>query len=803
MNDVRRGWRRGIGELRMALADGPGRAAMLFLAMLDRLPHLQRLALIWSIGSAGLAAMTVLSLRLGFNFTTTAFAFLIIIVLLCLLDSFISSALFSIIGVGLLNFFFVQPLHTFIVWDVQDMMTLTAFFVTSIAVTGLVRRVRDLTGVQREQAQLRAAINTIPVIVWSTQPSGENDFHNQRLLSYTGFSPQHALASGWMEMIHPDDLDRHGRAWTTAVQTRTSFEMESRLRRFDGEYRWFLARAEPLRDDRGNVVKWYGTNVDIDDRKQAEDALRRSEAYLAEAQKLSHTGSFGWNLSTGDIVWSDETYRIFEYDLAERPSIALILRRVHPDDVALVRRVVDHAARDRQDLDFEHRLRMPDGSIKHLHVVARRSAGQEGNQHFIGAVMDITAQKRAYAELQRSEQRYRHLFNHMPIGLYQTDSRKLVDMFDKLRADGVTDLTAYFDAHPDFLRTCLDALIIEEINERAVQMLGGRDASDFLGSPIGWAWQEGSETMRRALVSRFRGETNFEEETKLARRDGRILDVLFSRSRIADPAIGLTGIVDISQRIRAQEMLNRMQADFAHAARVSVLGELTASIAHEVNQPLAAIAANGEVGLRLLARPDPDLAELHELTESVVADARRASDIIARIRTMAAREAPGRELIALDDLIREALLFLRHEVQSRAVAVSHYVAPAAVKVLADRTQLQQVIVNLAVNAMHAMAQAGSAERRIAIRTVLIEPAVLRCIVEDSGPGIAPEHLPRLFDSFFTTKQGGMGMGLPICQSIIEVHGGRITAENGGAAGGARFSFTLPVAGLSRSEESAE
>jgi C4-dicarboxylate-specific signal transduction histidine kinase len=225
-----------------------------------------------------------------------------------------------------------------------------------------------------------------------------------------------------------------------------------------------------------------------------------------------------------------------------------------------------------------------------------------------------------------------------------------------------------------------------------------------------------------------------------------------------------------------------------------MLGELTASIAHEVNQPLAAIAASGEAGLRWLARTEPDLGKMRKLTASIIADAQRAGDIIARIRAMAARKAAEQTLLSINDVIREALQFLSHEVQSRSVTISHRLDPAAPQVLGDRTQLQQVIVNLAVNSMQAMAQAESAKRTITIRTVTADPTVLCCIVEDSGPGIGPEHFGQLFESFFTTKVGGMGMGLPICRSIIEAHGGSITADNGGVDGGARFSFTLPVAG---------
>jgi C4-dicarboxylate-specific signal transduction histidine kinase len=242
----------------------------------------------------------------------------------------------------------------------------------------------------------------------------------------------------------------------------------------------------------------------------------------------------------------------------------------------------------------------------------------------------------------------------------------------------------------------------------------------------------------------------------------------------------------------AREMLQRVQADFAHAARMSMLGELTASIAHEVNQPLAAIAINGEVALRLLNRSEPDLADVRELAKSVVADARRAADVIARVRTMATRQAPEQTLLSVDEVIGEALQFLRHEVQSHGLTVTHHSNPAAPKMLGDRTQLQQVFVNLMVNAIQAMAQMGATGRTLVVRTTLSDPSTLCCTLEDSGPGIKPEHLDHLFDSFFTTKDGGIGLGLPISRSIIEAHGGHIRADNESVYGGARFSCTFPA-----------
>ncbi|AHY51620.1 ATP-binding protein [Bradyrhizobium japonicum] len=638
-------------------------------------------AALWILGSAALSLLSFVCFLLGFNFTTTAFILLVAIVLLSLLGSFASAAIFSAVAVGSLVLLFVDP--AFAADNLQDTVALVAFLVTSLVIANLVSRLR------------------------------------------------------------------------------------------------------------------------------VEDALRRSQAaYLAEAQKLSHTGSFGWNVASGELFWSDETFRIFDVDPASPPSLGLVLKRTHPDDLNAVREAIDHAVKDRNDFSQEYRLVLSDGSIRHIRVVARGMTDGQGQFEYVGAVMDITAQKKANTELERSELRYRHLFGRMPIALRQLDASRLVVLFRKLRAEGIKDLGSYFDNHPDFLRTCMDALSFQEANERAIQMFGGGVAG-YVGRSMSDTWKARPDTFRRAMESRFRGETNFEEETKMVTWDGRVVDVLFTTARVGpinDLEISLVATIDISQRVRAQERLRQVQAEFAHAARVSMLGELTASIAHEVNQPLAAIATNAAAGLRWLNRPIPDMAEVRSTIENMATDTRRAADIVARVHGMASRKAPERAVLSLDDVIREALLFLRHEMESRGVTILHRPDTEAALVLGDRTQLQQVIVNLAINAVQAMTQAGRDHGRIVITTAVQKATTLCCSVEDNGPGISAEHAGRLFESFFTTKESGMGMGLPICRSIVEAHGGRIDAEGLSAEGlgaeglgaeglgaGARFWFTLPIA----------
>jgi PAS domain S-box-containing protein len=260
---------------------------------------------------------------------------------------------------------------------------------------------------QAEQ-QVRRVVDTIPALVWTASPDGLVNYYSQRLVDYTGRSQEDELGWGWTASVHPDDLELVQASWQRALAEGTPSEVEARVRRADGRYRWFLGRSVPLRDSTGQITGWYGTATDIEDRKQAEQSLRRSEAYLAQAQRLSHTGSFGVRLSGAGIggllpvwqgVWSKETFRLLGLDEASKPSLETVLQHTHPDDVALVRRAVDQAAQSRAGMDFEHRLVMSDGSVKHVHVVADAVMDDSGNVELVGAVQDITSSKKAFEEI--------------------------------------------------------------------------------------------------------------------------------------------------------------------------------------------------------------------------------------------------------------------------------------------------------------------------------------------------------------------------------------------------------------------
>jgi PAS domain S-box-containing protein len=433
--------------------------------------------------------------------------------------------------------------------------------------------------------------------------------------------------------------------------------------------------------------------------------------------------------------------------------------------------------------------RTADGVLVTVHLKCMlRDTGQ-----IIETGVDVTA-KTARLALDASEERYRSLFHFLPVAMFQLDRRELVGVFKTLHTNGVRDLGAYFGDHPDFYDYAVNSIRVIEINARAVELFRAQDARQLLGS-VARLWSESRETIQEAMAARFAGAPSFEAEMKIRTFDDHIRDVLYVAhfpEAYERDALGLACLVDISDRVKAQAKLTQMQADFSHAARISMLGELTASIAHEINQPLGAILTNGEATIRWLSRAEPDLSELRALSTRTIADARRAADIIGRIRSMASRNEQEPLSLAINSVVEEVLVILGPELKRQAVSATLDLRRGLPDIIGDRVQLQQVFMNLAVNAMQAMS--SSTERRLIIRTDRLNGEALYADVEDTGPGIPENHLDRLFQSFFTTKKGGMGIGLAICRSIIEAHRGQIEAANLAGGKGARFRFVLPAVG---------
>lgn len=490
--------------------------------------------------------------------------------------------------------------------------------------------------VAASERNLQVTVDSIPALVWSARSDGTADFFNRHYLEYVGHSREELSDWNWTSTIHPDDVQDLRAAWDRASTSGESAEYEGRIRGADGRYRWFLFRSQALLDDAGNVVKWYGINTDIEDRKQTEERLRRSEASLADAQRLSAIGNFTWKLATGEITFSDELYRIFEFDLGEPITLEAIGSRVDPDDVSLLSDKIALAFAGRLDHEYDIRLRMEDGRTKYLHSAASAGTAEDGSTIFRGTIQDVT------------------------------------------------------------------------------------------------------------------------------------------------------------QRRLAEEALSELRIELAHVSRVSTLGAMTASIAHEVNQPLAGIITNANTCVRMLSAEPPNVTGAREATRRMIRDGNRAAEVIHRLRALFRKRTETSDKLDLNEAARDVIALAATELRRSKVELETTFSESLPLIVGDRIQLQQVILNLLLNAADAVQNIQDKSRRVSLETAQDEDGSVTLTVRDTGIGIEADSLKRVFDPFYTTKAGGMGIGLSVSRSIIEHHGGRIWAsQNPGP--GVSVSFAVPTA----------
>jgi PAS domain S-box-containing protein len=863
-------------------------------------------------GVLALAVLTLVCVRLQVNFSVTVCLYLILVVLVSLAGNLLSSVIVSLLATGCLDYYFVPPLYSFEMGEPLNQLSVLAFLTASAVVTLLASRL-----------------------------------HQARRAAY----------------------------------------------------------------------------ADIESRRRAEEALRNSEAYLANAQGLSHTGSFGWRVLTGEIIWSAETFRIFQYAPTEKPALERILERVHPEDAAAVRETIERASRESKDFEHHYRLLMPDGSVKYLHVVAHTQSDVAGGIEFVGAVMDQTAAKQAEEALRLSEQQWRDVFENNPTMYFMVNDHGTIMAVNPFGAEqlgykvdelvGQPVLQLFFDADREAAQSgvtqCLQQLgrsmswelrkvhkdgavrwvretaravlrgnqpvvliACEDITERKsaeekirqqeieirqiiefvpqhVAVLGPdrsrlyinkaalnyhgitleewRDADRHIlqaphkfvhpddwsrmlnetedkfvsGTPHqtelrlqrgdgtyrwflfrynpmrdangrilrwyiaatdiedlkqaeqklrqseaylaeaqrlsqtgSWAWipatgeirywseecfrvqgfnphagppriealyerihPEDLAGVKEALEQGIREKAMYEYDYRIIHPNGAIRDIHL----VGHPVVSPTGeliesvgtVVDITERKRSEEERERLrqaQDDLARVSRMTTIGELTASLAHEVHQPISAAITDASTCLRWLTRDAPDLEEARAAASRMLEDGKRATEIIKRIRLLFEKGPALREPVDLNEVIREMIALLHGEATQHSIAVRAVLEEDLPRVIGDHLQLQQVLMNLMLNGMDAM-KGVERTRELVISSQRDRKDQVTVSVSDTGVGLRPDDAAQIFEPFFTTKVHGTGMGLSISRSIVESHGGRLYAAPNSPCG-ASFFLTLPV-----------
>jgi PAS domain S-box-containing protein len=509
----------------------------------------------------------------------------------------------------------------------------------------------------------------------------------------------------------------------------------------------------------GLLTSWMDRQFAAQKLQLQEAKLQRSEAYLAEAQRLTHTGSWAWRVAGRDALHlSEEWYRIYGFDPEKGPPAwEERLRRTHPEDRARWQGAIDRAIAEKSDYEVEFRILLPDATTKYIHTVGHPVLNGAGDLvQFVGSSTDIT-------ERQRAEQATRLL-------------AAIVE-----------------SSHDAIVSKSLNGVITSW--NKGAERLFGYSAEEAVGQNITLIIPPERRDEERTILEQLtRGERVDHFETVRMRKDGSLLDVSLTISPMKDASgrvVGASKLArDITERKRAEEALRQAQTDLAHASRLTTMGEFTASLAHEVKQPIAAAVTDANTCVRWITRDEPDLKEAREAAWRIVKDAKRATEIINRVRLLFEKGTPQRELVDVNEVAREMIVLLGDEASRHSISVRTELAEDLPHAIGDRVQLQQVLMNLIVNGVDAMHDVDG-PRELIIKSQPAENNELLLSVSDTGVGLPRQQADQIFNAFFTTKTHGTGMGLRISRSIIESHGGRLWAADNSPRG-TNFYFTLPT-----------
>jgi PAS domain S-box-containing protein len=618
---------------------------------------------------------------------------------------------------------------------------------------------------------------------WAWRVAGGDALHlSEEWYRIYGFDPDEGM-SAWEERLqrtHQEDQAKWQRAVDRAIGEKSDYEVEFRIVLPDGAVKYIHAVGHPVLNASGDVVQFVGSSMDITERKHAEEALRRSEGYLAEAQRLTRTGSWAWNVATRrSVYWSQENYRLFFFDPEGGvPSDEVFYQRIHPEDRDRVRREVFlERPEEGCDFDVDFRIVLPEGAIRYVRSTGHPVRNISGDlREYVGTSIDVTERKRvdeererlleseraACAEAVAARQRFSDLVNSVEGIVWEADVPSFQFLFVSRQAERVL----------------------------------GYPVERWLSEPTFWKDHIHPEDREWALQLRQTAtaeKRDHEFEYRMIAADE---SVVWLRGLVTvvvegDRVTRVRGLmVDLTNGKQAEEALRQAQADLAHVSRVTTMGELTASLAHEVKQPIAAARTNASTCLRWLAGDTPNIEEARAAAMRIVKDGERAGEIISRIRLLFKKGTPQRESVDVNEVIREMIVLLHGEATRYSISVRTELAADLRQVLGDRVQLQQVLMNLMMNSIDAMKDVDDT-RELFIKSRRAENEQLLVSVSDTGAGLPPQHADQIFNAFFTTKPQGTGMGLRISRSIIESHGGRLWAADNSPRG-ASFCFTLPT-----------
>jgi PAS domain S-box-containing protein len=615
---------------------------------------------------------------------------------------------------------------------------------------------------QENEFPLWQAMDAIPGFIWTALPDGQGEFCNRNWLEYTGMSLSEAKAWGWTAAIHPEDMNELRERWQAALKQGTALEAQARLRRADGSYRWFSIQAAPQHVAGGGISRWYGTSTDIEGLKRAEETQKRT-SYLDELVEQAPEAIA--ILSTDDLVIrvNKEFTRLFGYEpdeLLYRPIYDFII----PGTLIESSMEFTRQLKEGNRIEVETIRRRKDGSPVHVSLLVVpiiTAAGEQAANYAI--YRDITARKLAEERLRESEARFQTMADTAPVMIWMTGTDGLCNYFNKPWLDFTGRTmeqevgTGWVEGvHPDDVKACFDG-----------------------------------------FLPAFHARKAFTMEYRLKRADGEFRLVIESGipryTGEGDFAGYIGSNIDITDRKRAEEereRLRQLQADLAHINRVSTLGELTASLAHEIKQPISASVMNAHTCLKWLVRDQPEIQEARESAARMIGDVTRASEIINRTSSLFKKGETQRYPVDVNEIIREMIELLRSEANRCSLSIHTELATDLPKINADRVQLQQVLMNLMLNAIDAMNEMSSGGK-LTIKSQRNPDDQLLISVCDTGVGLTPQSEDKIFEAFFTTKPQGTGMGLSISRSIIESHGGRLWATSTPGQG-TTFQFTLPT-----------